>query len=395
MTKPQPPSSAHTHTPDDEKGLFHRVMVWAEQLQTLPNLAVILAFAVDALISGAVWLAEGGLSAALLGGGSVLITAWLSWEMLKALPRAGRSWGHDKPSALALGAVYAIAASALGLLALPVWTAALVNAVIALLAYYATWIEPFNLRVTRQSLRTNALEAGKTLRLLHLSDTHVERISPRERDLNRKIAALAPDVIVFSGDFVNISYNKDEQAKQAVREVIGAWRAPLGVFCVPGTPEVEPLQRVLAFVDGLDNLDLLTNRWVTVESDAGRLHILGLITTHDLDTDRAALDRAVSNMPSDGFKLLLVHAPDVAPEAAQAGFDLYLCGHTHGGQIRLPLIGALRTASAYGNRFAMGRVQVGKMVEYTSRGIGMEGLGAPRARFLCPPEIILWEITGE
>jgi predicted MPP superfamily phosphohydrolase len=84
----------------------------------------------------------------------------------------------------------------------------------------------------------------------------------------------------------------------------------------------------------------------------------------------------------------------VAPEAAEIGFDWYLCGHTHGGQIRLPLIGALFSSSRLGRRFVMGRYTVGKLQLYVTRGVGMEGLGAPRARFLCPPEIVLWEIRG-
>lgn len=98
--------------------------------------------------------------------------------------------------------------------------------------------------------------------------------------------------------------------------------------------------------------------------------------------------------PRSGLKLLLTHAPDIAPDADALGIDLYLCGHTHGGQIRLPLIGALASASHLGKRFVMGRYEMVNATVYTSRGVGMEGLGAPRARFLCPPEIILWEIQG-
>ncbi len=132
-------------------------------------------------------------------------------------------------------------------------------------------------------------------------------------------------------------------------------------------------------------------RWSYATVNA--LHILGMITTHDLKTDRDALARMLQTAPDGGVKLLLVHSPDIAPEASAAGFDLYLCGHTHGGQIRMPIIGPLLTSSQLGKRFAMGRYEVGGMTLYTSRGIGMEGHGAPRARFLCPPEVILWEIV--
>ena len=92
---------------------------------------------------------------------------------------------------------------------------------------------------------------------------------------------------------------------------------------------------------------------------------------------------------------MLYHSPDLSPIAAQTGVDLQLSGHTHGGQVRIPLWGAIVTGSLYGKRFEMGLKHVGDMTLYITRGIGMEGAGAPRVRFLCPPEIILWEISGK
>ena len=91
---------------------------------------------------------------------------------------------------------------------------------------------------------------------------------------------------------------------------------------------------------------------------------------------------------------MLYHSPDLIREATRAGIDLYLCGHTHGGQIRFPFIGALVTASKFWKRYEMGHYVEGNTNLYVSRGIGMEGRGAPRARFLCPPEIELFELRG-
>jgi hypothetical protein len=92
---------------------------------------------------------------------------------------------------------------------------------------------------------------------------------------------------------------------------------------------------------------------------------------------------------------LLYHSPDLAPLAAKFDIDLQLSGHTHGGQVRLPFIGALFTGSLYGKRFEMGRYQLGKLILFITRGLGLEGAAAPRVRFLCPPEVILWEIKKE
>jgi predicted MPP superfamily phosphohydrolase len=358
-----------------EESLLHRILVATNRWQELPTAYVAGSLVFNALLVALAWAGR-GVEQALIMGGFTLAAGFAAWEALRELPRAGLSFGPDKPSALALGAVMALTLAGLGVLYAPVWLAGLAGIGIVGLTFYATHIEPFRIGVTEQSLDVDGWQGE--IRLLHVGDLHVERVTEREGRLNALIDAIKPDVIVFSGDFVNLSYTHDEAAKAAIRTVIGAWRAPLGVYAVPGTPIVEPLTRVLTFVEGT-GVDLLANRWQTVETPAGALHILGMITTHDLPTDRAAL----------ADKL------DVAPEAAESGkIDLYLCGHTHGGQIRLPLIGAIFSSSQLGKRFIMGRYDLQRMTLYTTRGVGVEGLGAPRARLLCPPEIVLWTLRG-
>ncbi len=71
-----------------------------------------------------------------------------------------------------------------------------------------------------------------------------------------------------------------------------------------------------------------------------------------------------------------------------------LSGHTLGGQVRLPAVGALVTSSLYGKAFEMDRYSQGGLTLYVTRGLGMEGSAAPRARLLCPPEVVLWELDG-
>jgi predicted MPP superfamily phosphohydrolase len=82
------------------------------------------------------------------------------------------------------------------------------------------------------------------------------------------------------------------------------------------------------------------------------------------------------------------------PLAQQYPVDLYLCGHTHGGQVRLPIYGAIITSSSLGKRYEMGPYVEQDTTLYISRGIGLEGLSAPRMRLLCPPEIILFSLSG-
>jgi predicted MPP superfamily phosphohydrolase len=378
-----------------EHTLLHRLLVNTNRLQELPVWMVMVFILFNAGVVALDWMSRRGVQAALIVAAALVVTAGLDWALLRALPRNGRSYGPDKPAAMALTTLRVIALFALNLLYAPVWLAFVLLLLISALAFYATWIEPFNLGVTHQRYVTPEWDAAAPpLRLLHVSDLHIERVTPRERRLNQMIAELKPDVIVFTGDFVNLSNTHDPEAEAAIRSVIAEWRAPLGVYCVPGTPLVETAERVHAFVNGLDNLKLLANQWITVNTPGGPLNILGMATTHHLDTDRAAFKKMMAVAPRSGLSLLLAHAPDIAPEADEAGIDLYLAGHTHGGQIRLPFIGALFSSSRLGNRFIMGRYELGRTTLYTSRGVGLEGLGAPRARFLCPPEIILWEISG-
>ncbi|MGQ9667156.1 MAG: metallophosphoesterase, partial [Anaerolineae bacterium] len=84
--------------------------------------------------------------------------------------------------------------------------------------------------------------------------------------------------------------------------------------------------------------------------------------------------------------LLLAHSPDQVREAEGRGVDLMLAGHTHGGQVRLPLLGAVVTGTRLGPRYAAGLFRWGDTWMYVTRGIGTRGLPI---RFLCPPEITL------
>jgi predicted MPP superfamily phosphohydrolase len=119
--------------------------------------------------------------------------------------------------------------------------------------------------------------------------------------------------------------------------------------------------------------------------------------SHHLPTDEALLDEIMAEAPRHLPQVLLYHSPELMPQVAGHGVDLYLCGHTHGGQVRLPLIGPLLTSSQLGRRFVMGLYKLGRTQLYVSRGIGLEGLSAPRVRFFCPPEMTVISImpTGE
>lgn len=310
------------------------------------------------------------------------------WGLVAGLSRARKSFGPAKFPTLVLAILRAIVA----LLPLPI--SLIFQIAGTLLVVYGFWIEPHSIRVTKQTLVSPKLDPNQPgLRILHLGDLHIERITTREHQLNRLIKELKPDLILFSGDILNLSYLDDQIAFTDARKIMSEWSAPGGVFVVTGSPAVDLDHLFPRIIDGLP-LTWLRDERKTVEVHGQTLDLVGLVCTHKPFLDAPLLSKLVTP-PTGHFTILLYHTPDLAPYADRTGaIDLQLSGHTHAGQVRLPWFGALYAGLLHGKRFEAGRYDLKNMVVYTSRGIGMEGMGAPRVRFLAPPEIILWEITG-
>jgi predicted MPP superfamily phosphohydrolase len=261
--------------------------------------------------------------------------------------------------------------------------------VLATVEVDALYIEPFHLTETELQLPGPAFAAGRPLRIVQLSDLHIEGITQREREMIARVDALAPDLIVLTGDYVHLDRLNSPGALKDTRSILSELHAPLGVFAVQGTVDRE---NVLAEIFAGLPVTLLRNEVYRVPLAQGNLYLLGL----DFSTGKhnpEILTRLMASLPSDAYTILLYHTPDLIREAADAGIDLYLAGHTHGGQIRLPFYGALVTFSKYGKQYEMGLYHVESTYLYVTRGIGMEGLGLPRVRFLCPPEIVVIELS--
>lgn len=127
----------------------------------------------------------------------------------------------------------------------------------------------------------------------------------------------------------------------------------------------------------------LNNDIYTLEKEGALLHLAGV---DDIWENKHRLDVVLEKLPESGAAILLAHEPDFADESAATGrFDLQLSGHSHGGQIRLPLLGA-PVLPALGQKYPSGQYQVGSMIQYTNRGLGMV---FPTVRFNCRPEITL------
>jgi len=390
--------------PVDSSNWLHHILVGLHALTRLP--AWVLALLVLALVAcaGALGYVATRSAWAWLMAGLYLLFSLADWAWLALLPRWRISFGPIAPPLLgllaprlALGSCVAAGFGVMARVGLApeagVLIGLLLQVVLSAAVVYATYVEPFRLGVTHLELTTCKLPAGQRVRLVQLSDLHVERITRREQELVERVNALEADYVLLTGDYLNFSYVGEPRAIADARQVLGSLKARQGVYAVRGTHQVDPNAVMSALFDGL-SIRWLRNEFQIVRQDGYQIAFAGASCTRRRDIDLPALDQALAGVPEDSYAVLLYHSPELVPDALARGVDLYLAGHTHGGQVRLPLYGALFTATDVGKRYEMGCYPVQGLTLYVSRGLGMEGMAAPRARFLCPPEIVCIDLVG-
>jgi hypothetical protein len=244
---------------------------------------------------------------------------------------------------------------------------------------YGYFVEPYRIAVTRIRLRTPKL-ARTRLRIVQITDLHCERKQRNERRLADLINPLEPDVIVFTGDSLNST-----AGLTPFRETLAALEAGIGKFAVRGNVDDRGYPDIDLF-EGT-GFRCLSAEAVALEKDGETFWLAGVDFRHEC-MYREVLER----VPRGCYCAFLCHYPDLIQGLCGLNAALYLAGHTHGGQVRLPLYGALVTFSRYGKRYEAGRYTVGETTLYVNRGVGLEGGIAPRVRFLCRPEIAVFDI---
>ena len=200
------------------------------------------------------------------------------------------------------------------------------------------------------------------------------------------VNALHPDLIVLTGDFVTSSaFTDDEQAAaQAVpcARLLRQMHAPHGLWATLGNHDCSTDPEIVTGALVAEGIQVMDNQSVAIESNGGRFWLSGV---NDVLNRFADLDKALADVPNDEATVLLAHEPDFADRVARHPVDLQLSGHSHGGQVRIPLLPPLYLPRL-GKKYYWGLYNIGSLTLYTNAGLGT--IGVP-ARLNCPPEITL------
>jgi predicted MPP superfamily phosphohydrolase len=272
--------------------------------------------------------------------------------------------------------------------------ASLALAAVGLLCFaYGHFVEPYWPEVTRVRVESPKLKgAQRPVRVVHISDLHCDPEPRLEERLPDIIAAERPDLIVYTGDSLN-----SPDGLPVLRKLLPRLAAVAPTYAVRGNWDTAYWRREQLF-EGTGVVEL--------KKEAARVDVAGTslwvagapfaTLAEPPDGERSGIENMLKGVPPEAFTLLLYHTPDLILEAAETGrVDLYCAGHTHGGQVALPLYGAIITLSKFGKRFESGLHREGPTWLYVTRGVGMEGGPAPRVRFFARPEITVIELAPQ
>lgn len=259
------------------------------------------------------------------------------------------------------------------------------------LAGYATRIEPGWLHIHTQPIHLPRLkgEGLRGLRIAQISDIHLGEWMNHARlsQVIDRVLAQKVEIVLITGDFLTrrLDPENDLPVLAAEMERLAAARP---TFAVMGNHDhwhgVEPLRAALVE----SGVQELRNRVVSIQRGDSLLHLAGI---DDVWEGFGRLDEVVSHLPAEGAAILLSHEPDFADTAAQTDrFDLMLSGHSHGGQIVLPILGP-PVLPHLGKKYPSGLYRVGTMWQYTNRGVGIAG--SLPIRLNCPPEITVFTLV--
>ena len=241
------------------------------------------------------------------------------------------------------------------------------------------WRDSYNFRINRQRIKIANLQ--EKIKIAQLTDFHYGEFV-KEKDLEKWIDACIaekPDLVLITGDFIDSSTTEFDGIIRQLKRL----STPLGVYGVWGNHDYNAGSMRKRFEQELNNIgiEILVNSGKEIRED---IYLLGV---DDLYNGKPDIKQALINKPQDSICLHMSHNPDYLFNIPKT-IDFSFCGHTHGGQVKLPIIGAPYIPSAYGNKFIGGLVNTPTKA-FVSKGLGFTGLPI---RFNARAEIIIFEL---
>lgn len=219
------------------------------------------------------------------------------------------------------------------------------------------------------------------LRIMQLSDIHMRDDPAQLASIVTQVRDAGPHLIVIAGDTLNTRNETLDPLKELFSRL-----AELGIpmYAVLGNHDhwSKDLPQLVELY-ARHGIKLIDNEHEVITGEFGSFTLVG---AGDAYTDHAHLDQALKGAPG-GFRFLLTHSPEILPQLEKADIDYAVCGHTHGGQVAMPFIGAIYVpGQGLFPKYSRGRYQVGKAALYIDSGVGVTGMDL---RFLVQSQIVL------
>ena len=227
------------------------------------------------------------------------------------------------------------------------------------------------------------LSGFEGFRILHLADLHIDGLDGLAEVAAQHAASLEVDLCVMTGDYRFRTDGPCDAIYPRMKTILSAVRARHGIVGILGNHDSLEIALELEKL----GVRMLINEAMEVGREGRSIWLAGVDDPHDYRSHD--IPRALREVPPEEFTILLAHSPELFREAAAAGVNLYICGHTHAGQIRVPWLGAPLLNVACPRAYTQDRWRHGDMHGYTSAGLGCSMLPV---RFNCAPEIAIIEI---
>ncbi len=214
--------------------------------------------------------------------------------------------------------------------------------------------------------------------ILHISDMHVELSEAAMQRLIGLVDGMEYDLCVLTGDYRGKTFGPFDAALKGVANVTSHLKPPIfGVLGNHDTIQMVPAMEAMG-------ISMLINECAVIARGNHQIYLAGIDDAHFFRVDN--IEKAASQIPKDGFSILLSHTPEIFRQAAHANFNLMLSGHTHGGQLCLPGSIPIKLEAVLPRRMGAGAWHYNEMSGYTSVGAGTSVVAA---RLNCPPEVTL------